>query len=189
MCKKAIFLLLGICVFANSMCVDLCTSCVESADAACEQVNKACSCGNVLEKIKQNNERKLKDKQTLVEKLQGDCSGKKYCTREIYFEDGFFTGIIAKANSSLTPKEKKIFWQLMKNPKLLWSQCQNNRHNVPTKISRKRKSIKLRNCGTSPKEFEYCGGFGASHLQYKGALHGAGHFWHQEIVDCRFKTR
>lgn len=91
-----LFLLLTTSIFAQNMCIELCTPCQNKKDQTCQKVENRCHCAALLDSI--SAAQAIKDEalaesiNRLSNELQQTCD-EKVCARKIAFENGQFKEI------------------------------------------------------------------------------------------------
>lgn len=91
-----LFLLLTASIFAQNMCIELCTPCQNKKDQTCKKVDKRCHCAALLDSISAAQASKdaafAESINKLSDELQQTCD-EKVCARDIAFENGIFKEI------------------------------------------------------------------------------------------------
>ena len=92
-----LFLLLTVSLFAQNMCIELCTPCVgKKKDQTCKKVEAHCQCAALLDSINAAKSAREAEVTASIDKLslelQQACEN-KICTRKVVFENGLFKKI------------------------------------------------------------------------------------------------
>ena len=92
-----LFLLLTVSLFAQNMCIELCTPCVgKKKDQTCKKVEEHCQCAALLDSINAAKSARETEVATSIDKLslelQQACEN-KICTRKVVFENRVFKKI------------------------------------------------------------------------------------------------
>lgn len=92
-----LFLLLTVSLFAQNMCIELCTPCVgKKKDQTCKKVEEHCQCAALLDSINAAKSARETEVATSIDKLslelQQACEN-KICTRKVVFENRVFIKI------------------------------------------------------------------------------------------------
>lgn len=112
-----LFLLLTASVFAQSMCIELCTPCQNKKDQTCKKVESHCHCAALLDSLNQvQSARKaaIEESQSkLSQELQQTCD-EQICTRAISFENGLFKEL-NKAKATISAETAQSVYDSKKN--------------------------------------------------------------------------
>ena len=109
----ALVLLLTVSLFAQNMCIELCTPCQNKKDQTCKKVDKRCHCAALLDSI--NAAQASKDAafaesiNKLSDELLQTCD-ETVCTRNIAFENGIFKEI-KQGPSPVSNKTKQSLYE------------------------------------------------------------------------------
>ena len=92
----ALVLLLTVSLFAQNMCIELCTPCQNKKDQTCKKVDKRCHCAALLDSISAAQASKdaafAESINKLSDELLQTCD-ETVCARNISFENGLFKEI------------------------------------------------------------------------------------------------
>lgn len=108
-----LFLLLTASIFAQNMCIELCTPCQNKKDQTCKKVETRCHCTALLDSI--NAAQASKDAafaeslNKLSNELQQTCN-EKVCVRDIAFENGQFKEI-KQGSSSISSETMQSLYE------------------------------------------------------------------------------